>query len=92
MTDLPPVRDFVLSQVAEQLAVLGLQADELPDDFDLIAAGALDSLGLVELMGAVEANYGTELDFERLDADSFGVVGPFCSYIEGQVRDKGFAG
>lgn len=80
------VRGFLLAEVADQLAALGMSPEEVPDDFDLLAQGALDSLGLVELIAAVEDRYGVELDFEDLDPESLGVVGPFCRYIEERVR------
>lgn len=80
------VRGFVLAEVADQLETAGIDPRNVPDDFDLIAEGVLDSLALIQLIGAIEDRYGLELDFEDLDAELLGVVGPFSKFIEDRVR------
>lgn len=76
------VRELVLRVVGGQLETLGLRRDQVPDDFDLIASGATDSLGLLELIAAIEDNFGIELDLETLDAELITVVGPLCRHVE----------
>jgi acetyltransferase-like isoleucine patch superfamily enzyme/acyl carrier protein len=71
-----------LAHIAEGLDGKGLSADDVPDDFDLLAEGVVDSFGLVELINALEARFGIELDFENMDADELSLVGPFSRFVE----------
>lgn len=80
------VRVLVLSELAEPLEALGLSPDQVPDDFDLLLGGAIDSLGLLELITAVEERFGIEVDFEGLGADELTVLGPFCRYVESAAQ------
>lgn len=80
------VRAVVLSEVGESLAALGLSPEEVPDDFDLLQEGVIDSLGLLETIAAVEDRFQIEVDFEQLAADELTVLGPFCRYVESAAR------
>jgi acyl carrier protein len=80
------VRRVVLEGLAEPLGRLGLRPEQVPDDFDLLASGVIDSLGLVELIGELEERFGLELDFERLDPDGLTVIGTFARYVERESR------
>lgn len=75
------VRAFILEQVSDQLAAVGMQVEEVPDDFDLLFEGAIDSLGLLQLIAAIEERFGMQLDFERLEMGDLAVIGPFSRYI-----------
>ncbi len=76
------VRSFLLSTLERPLAALGVDTEELPDDFDLLTEGVIDSMGIVELIAAVEQRFGVQIDFADLDAEEFTVIGPFCRYVE----------
>ena len=80
------VRRVVLAHVAEGLRAKGLSHAELPDDFDLLLEGVVDSFGLLELIMAVEGSFGVHLDFENLDADDMTRLGPFCRYVEAETE------
>lgn len=41
---------------------LGLRAEELDGQFDLVRSGLLDSLGFVDLLTELEQEYGCEVD------------------------------
>lgn len=86
------VRALVLDELAEPLAALGLEPDQVADDFDLLHEGVIDSLGLLEIIAAVEDALGLELDFERLGADELTVLGPFCRYVEMLARQSAAPG
>ena len=75
------VRSFVLARLEAPLAAKGLTPPDVPDDFDLLTEGVIDSLGIVELIVAVEEQFGIEIDFEDLDAEDLTITGPLCSYI-----------
>src|SRR5438309_2283070 len=76
------VRSFVLAQL--QTVTRGML--NLPHDFDFLESGALDSLGIIELIGAVERKFAIEIDFAELDADQLTIVGPFCRYVAERSR------
>jgi acyl carrier protein len=81
------VRSAVLERVSPGLAAKGLRPEELPDDFDLLLEGVVDSFGLLELISHVEARFGLELDFADLDADDLTALGPFSRYVETKSRE-----
>jgi acetyltransferase-like isoleucine patch superfamily enzyme/acyl carrier protein len=75
------VRAAVLAEVGERLAERELSPEELPDDFDLLAEGVIDSFGMLELIGVVEARFGLSIDFEEIDAEDLTSIGPFSRYV-----------
>lgn len=75
------VRAVVLRQLDEALAAKGLKLQDIPDDFDFLTEGVIDSLGIVELIAAVEQHFAIQIDFEELDPEHLTVVGPFCRYV-----------
>ncbi len=75
------VRAFILARVSDQLDAIGMGVEEVPDDFDLLFKGAIDSLGLLQLVADIEERFDMELDFERLDMGDMAVLGPFSRYI-----------
>jgi acyl carrier protein len=80
------VRTLVLAQVTDELAAVGLTPDDVSDDLDLLYEGVIDSLRLIEIIGALEDRFGAELDFEDLDPDEITVLGPFCRHVKRQVN------
>jgi acyl carrier protein len=76
------VRQFLVDRYSSRLAAKDAGADLLPDDYDLLRQGIIDSLGVLEMVGAVEAEFGIELDLEDLDAEDLTKIGPFCRHVE----------
>lgn len=83
------VRSFVLAKLQTRLAANGLTPQAVPDDFDLFVEGIVDSMGLIELITAVEQNFEIRIDFEDLDPEDMSVIGPFCRYVELKRRVSG---
>jgi acyl carrier protein len=81
------IRSFVLSRLAVPLAAVRLAPQDVPDDFDLLVEGVIDSLGIVELISAIEEQFNLKIDFENLDADDLTIVGPLCRYIQESSSD-----
>jgi acyl carrier protein len=76
------VRIFLRGFIQKRLAAQGQDPlDELPDDCDLLLSGVIDSLGLLELVTAVNEHYGREIDFEDLDPEQMTIVGPLCDFV-----------
>jgi acyl carrier protein len=78
------IRAFVLSRLAAPLTAKRLSPPDVPYDFDLLTEGVIDSLGIVELVTAIQEQFGFEIDFEDLDAEDLTVIGPLCHYIAGK--------
>jgi acyl carrier protein len=76
------VRAFIVGHLAEVVGAQGGSLpDELGDDHDLLLSGLIDSLGLLELIGALEAYCGREIDFEALDPDEMTILGPLSRFV-----------
>jgi len=76
------IRKHILRRYSEQLSANGMALDAVPDDYDLMTAGVIDSLGFIEMISALEEEFNLEIDFEGLDADEMTIIGPFCRYVE----------
>ncbi len=83
MTAITPeiVREHVLRYVAESLAPREMSTLDLPEEFDLLGEGVLDSFGVLELISSIESRFKIEVDFEQLDAGDITVIGPLCRYV-----------
>jgi acyl carrier protein len=79
------VRALVLAECSEALAAVSADPATLPDDFDLRAQGVIDSLGFLELITALEARLGVEIDFEAMDPAELTVVGSLSRFIAAQA-------
>jgi acyl carrier protein len=89
-TSAKDVRIFLESYLTENLREQGRDmAVDLPDDCDLLLSGVIDSVGLLELITAVQKYCDREIDFERLDPESMTVFGPLCRYISEQMGNNG---
>lgn len=75
------VRAAVLARVGKSIAARGLSADAVPDDFDLLAEGLVDSFGLLDLISAIEDQFGLAVDFESIDAVDLTAIGPFSRFV-----------
>jgi len=60
-------------------------SEDLSEDCDILLTGMVDSLGLLELVGAIQEFTGIEIDFEGLDPERMTIVGPLCRFVSEQV-------
>jgi len=58
-----------------------LQVDVPAPETDLLEAGTLDSLGLVEVLLQLERRFGVKADLEGLDFDTFRSVASIADFI-----------
>jgi acyl carrier protein len=49
----------------------------------------IDSLGLLDLVAAIQEFAGREIDFEILDPEEMTIVGPLCRFVSEQVSEHG---
>lgn len=64
------VEDVLRKYIAEEVAV-NLTVDELTDDYSLLDSGAIDSIGLFEVVGFLERTFGVSLDDNDLVYENF---------------------
>jgi acyl carrier protein len=80
------VRIFVADFLNRKLKDRGQgPLSDLPDDYDVLLSGALDSLAFVEMMMAAGEHFVGEIDFENLDPEKMTVVGPLCLFVSDQL-------
>jgi len=76
------VQDFLREYVHKSLRGQGREVPaDLSDDCDLLLSGYVDSLGLLELMTAIQDHFGREIDFDELDAEQMTIVGPLKRFV-----------
>ena len=80
------IQSFLQGYVAKSLREQGRDIPAtLADDCDLLLAGYIDSLGLLELMTALQDHFGREIDFEKLDPEQMTIVGPLKKFVAAQL-------
>jgi len=79
------VRNYLLTRYAEQISGMGRNAAEVPDSFDFLSEGIVDSFGILEMVMAVEKKFGVELDMSGLDTEEITVLGPLARYVAAQA-------
>jgi len=75
------VHHFLLDYFSAIIAANGLRPQDLADDFDLLKAGIVDSLGVIEMISAVEEYFNITVDFEALDPGELAVLGAFSRFV-----------
>ncbi len=73
-------RASLQAQVASMVGD-ALQVDVPAPETDLLEAGTLDSLGLVEVLLQLERRFGVKADLEGLDFDTFRSVASIADFI-----------
>jgi acyl carrier protein len=82
------LRVFLHNYLKERLTSQGREAPkELADDCDLLLSEIIDSLGLLDLMAAIQEHYGREIDFDAIDPDQITIVGPLCRFVAQQLSN-----
>jgi acyl carrier protein len=75
------VRQFLLVKYLERIESLGLNSTDLPDNFDLLLSGVIDSFGILEMISSIEEEFQVELDLEALDAEQITILAPLSRYV-----------
>ena len=82
------VRQFLLVKYLERIESLGLNSTDLPDDFDLLLSGVIDSFGILEMISSIEGEFQVELDLEALDAEQITIVGPLSRFVASNAKTR----
>jgi len=85
------VRTYLLALYKEQIEMNGRTVADIPDSFDFLLEGVVDSFGILEMVGALEKEFGLELDMSGLDVEKITVLGPLTCYVAAQAANRGDA-
>lgn len=77
MSDPRTIKEFIVGEFAPDL-----DAERLADDHDLIAAGIVDSLGLLRLISWLASHYDIPIDDVDISEDDFVTVEAICRFVE----------
>jgi methoxymalonate biosynthesis acyl carrier protein len=73
--------DSGVTQQVQQILLRELNVDVPSEQADLIESGLIDSLALVELMVAIEREFGVSFELEELEPDNFRSVSRIAELI-----------
>jgi acyl carrier protein len=75
------IRLFILHLHSDKLTAKGLQPNAVPDDYDLLEQGLIDSMGVLELVSALEERFKIRIDLETIDTNQLTIIGPFSEHV-----------
>ena len=83
MSQLTPeaIKAFIVQYYPEKLGKFAGNPVTIPDSFDLLQEGVVDSFGILDLTAALETKFGINIDFEGLEAEQISIVGPLSQYL-----------
>lgn len=76
MSHIPTIKQFVLDEFLPDVT-----GDDLTNDYDLVATGVIDSLGLLKLIAWLEERFELPTDDIELDPDSFRTIDAIDAFI-----------
>ena len=71
------IKQFIVDEYMPDVS-----ADDLEGDFDLMTSGAIDSLGLLQMVAWLETEFDVVVDDSELGPDSFRTVNDIKAFIE----------
>jgi acyl carrier protein len=75
------IRRFIVELYSEKFIAIGLSPDAVPDDYDLLEQGLVDSLGVLETVNALQERFGIRIDLETIDTHQLTIIGPFSEHV-----------
>jgi serine acetyltransferase/acyl carrier protein len=84
------IRKFLLTTYSEPITAMRINIRELPDDFDFLLSGVIDSFGILEMISAIENEFQIQLDLSLLDAEDISRIGPLTRYIARNANERWF--
>jgi acyl carrier protein len=75
------IKSLIASILEPRLVTNNMKTSELRDELDLRMAGIVDSLGFVQLLAALEARLGRQVDVAELAPDQLTKVGSLARHI-----------
>lgn len=75
------VRQFLLARYSQSIKEMGMDPTQLPDNFDFLLSGVIDSFGILEMVSSIEDEFRIQLDMATLDAEQITILGPLSDYV-----------
>jgi acyl carrier protein len=76
MSHIETIKQFVIDEFLPDVT-----GDDLTTDYDLVATGVIDSLGLLKLIAWLEERFELPIDDLELDPDSFRTIEAIDAFI-----------
>jgi acyl carrier protein len=94
MSDISPekVRQFLVTKYSNPIKGVGFDPVEIPDSFDLLLSGVIDSFGILEMISSIEDEFSVRLDLAALDAEQITILGPLSEYVAQNSKPDSSAG
>jgi acyl carrier protein len=78
--------ETLVKNILKQQLQLGAAVDAYTADTPLLGAiPELDSIGVVNLITAIEENVGCVIDDDEIDADIFATLGSLVAFVESKI-------
>ncbi|SDI44339.1 Acyl carrier protein [Actinokineospora alba] len=77
MSNVAAIKAFIIEEFLPDVAAASLQVD-----YDLLAGGVIDSLGLLKLIAWVEDRFSVPIGDEDLDPDNFRSVSAIDRFVD----------
>jgi acyl carrier protein len=75
------MRRWLLELLSDDFAASGVEIDDLPDGFDLLIEGVVDSLRFAEVVADLEARLDTVIDLTEMDPLEVSRIGPLARHL-----------
>lgn len=75
------IKEFIINYYIEELTSSGINPKVIDDSFDILSNGITDSIGVLDMLCAIETQFEITFDLENLDAEQITILGPLCDYI-----------
>lgn len=86
MSNSDAIKEYIVREFVPDLA-----ASDLADDYDLIANGVVDSLGLLRLVSWLETTYSIPVDDIEINEQDFVTVNAISEFIDRESRPSDVA-
>lgn len=88
MSEITPeqVKQFLLTRYSDPIRGIGMDPSTVPDSFDFLLHGVIDSFGILEMVTSIEEEFRVELDMATLDAEEITILGPLTRYVAGNAK------
>ena len=87
MSHIETIKQFVIDEFLPDVT-----GDDLTTDYDLVATGVIDSLGLLKLIAWLEERFELPIDDLELDPDSFRTINAIDAFISQSAPANATAG
>ncbi len=71
------LRAFIVEELQPEA-----EAGDLTDDYPLLENGVIDSIGIYQIVGFAESEFGVDIQDEELVEDNFNTIGDLARLIE----------